>query len=65
MTNPGEGSPKEEDSPEEADSLEEEDSPEEGDTPEEEDYHLGDLQEVVGDHHHHQCPYHKPIKENW
>ncbi len=53
----------------EEDSLEEEDSPgeeaslAEEDTREEEEYHLGDHQEAVGDHHRYLC--HKPIKENW
>jgi len=47
----------------EEDSPEEEDSLEEGDTWEEEEYHLGDHQEAVGDHHRYLC--HRPIKENW
>jgi len=45
------------------DSLEEEDSPEVEDTREEEEYHQGDHQEAVGDHHRYPC--HRHIKENW
>jgi len=52
--------PEEEVSPEEEVFLEEEASPEEEDTQEEEEYHPGDHQEAVGDHHCYQC--HKPIK---
>jgi len=67
MINQGEDPPEEgdslEDSPEEEDSREVEDSPEAEDTQEEEEYHLGDHQEAVGDHHH--CPCHRSIKENW
>ncbi len=61
MINLKEGSP-EEDSLEEEDSPEEEDFPEEGDTQVEEEYHQGDHQEAVGDHHHSPC--HQPIKGN-
>src|SRR6266702_7655710 len=57
-----EASPEEEVSPEEEASPEEEVSLEEEDTWEEEEYHLEDLLEAVGDHHHYQC--HKPIKGN-
>jgi len=48
---------------EEGASREAEASQEAEDTQEEEEYHLGDHQEAVGDHHH--CLCHKHIKGNW